>query len=169
MVVARPLMLASSIQLLPDTTFFFQLLIFGLVVATLTWGVFGPILKVLDLRKQRTIGDATQAHDIDARCETLVTTITEQLKAARAEAFAIQEASRQDGFAEATRIMEEARKSSLESLATARHTIQQEVEKAKSLLTSEANVFATAIVTKLAPKTIEKKIEAGIEENGVSE
>lgn len=161
--------LATTLSLLPDNTFFLQLVIFAAVVGVLNWGVFGPVLRLLDLRKRKTVGDSTLADDILARSAKLAAEYTEKIQVTKADAHAIKEELRQQGFASATEIMNEARKISLASLEQARHTIAQEVEVAKKTLTQEANMFAVTIVNKLAPKDAKPIAGKGVEENGVAE
>ncbi len=143
--------LATSVNLLPDSTFFFQLAVFGIAVGIMTWGIFGPVTRVLDLRKQKTVGDSTEAEDILARANALATQYADKVREAKLAAHAIKEELRQEGFAKATEIMNAARHDSLSELDKARKTIQSQVETARKALSDEANTFAITIVRKLAP------------------
>lgn len=143
--------LATSVNLLPDSTFFFQLAVFGIAVGIMTWGIFGPVTRVLDLRKQKTVGDSTEAEDILARANSLATQYTDKVREAKLAAHAIKEELRQEGFNKATEIMNVARQESLGELDVARKTIQSQVDTARKALSDEANTFAVAIVKKLAP------------------
>lgn len=162
--------LATAINLSPDSTFFFQLAVFGLAIAILSWGVFGPVTRVLDLRKQKTLGDSTEAEDILARANALAIQYAEKIRETRNDAQTIKEELRQEGFAKATEIMNAARHDSLGELDKARKTLASQVETARKALSDEANTFALAIVQKLAPQDLQavdqKKI---LEENGAHE
>ncbi|PIR21293.1 MAG: hypothetical protein COV45_00680 [Deltaproteobacteria bacterium CG11_big_fil_rev_8_21_14_0_20_47_16] len=161
--------LATSINLMPDSTFFFQLLLFIAAIGILNWGIFTPVMRVLDLRKRKTIGDSTEAADILARAESLATQYTDKIREARLQSHAIKEELRQVGFAKATELMNAARSEALAELDKARKTITLQVEAARKTLADEANVFALAIAAKLAPQ--EKSGSSGFveENNGVSE
>lgn len=144
-------MLATTVSLLPDSTFFFQLAVFGIAVGILSWGIFGPVTRVLDLRKQKTVGDSTEAEDILARANSLATQYADKVRDGKLAAHAIKEELRQDGFAQATEIMNQVRHGSLAELDKARKTITAQVETARKALSDEANTFAVAIVNKLTP------------------
>lgn len=161
--------LAASVNLLPDSTFFFQLAVFGAAVGILSWGVFGPITRLLDLRKQKTVGDSTEANDLLARASTLVTQYTDKIREAKLAAHAIKEDLRQEGFVKATEIMTSARQESLGELDRARKTIQSQVETARKALSDEANTFALTIVKKMNPVETGAASEFVEENNGVHE
>lgn len=162
--------LATSINLLPDGTFFFQLAVFGIAIGIMSWGIFGPVTRVLDLRKQKTVGDSTEAEDLLARANALATQYAEKIRDAKVAAQTIKEELRQEGFAKATEIMNAARQDSLGELDKARKSLASQVETARKALSDEANTFALAIVKKLAPQDAlaseQKKI---LEENGAHE
>lgn len=161
--------LATSVNLLPDSTFFFQLAVFGAAVGILTWGVFGPITRVLDLRKQKTVGDSTEANDLLARAGVLAIDYTGKIREAKLEAHALKEELRQLGFATATEVMAAARQESLGELERARKTIQSQVETARKALSDDANTFALAIVKKMGPTEVGALSEFVEENNGVHE
>jgi F-type H+-transporting ATPase subunit b len=119
--------LATSIDLLPNGTFFFQLVIFGLAIAILNWGVFGPITRVLDLRQRKTVGDSAEASEILARAEALATQYADKIRETRITAQETKEALRQEGFAKATDMMNAARSESLAELEAARAQIATQV------------------------------------------
>lgn len=162
--------LAASVNLLPDGTFFFQLAVFGLAIGILSWGIFGPITRVLDLRKQKTIGDSSEATELLARAEVIATQYAENIGNAKTAAMSIKEGLRQEGFAQATEIMNAARQEGLKELDTARKSIARQVETARKALSDEANTFALTIVGKLAPQDFQDSEQKKIlEENGAQE
>lgn len=162
--------LAASVNLLPDGTFFFQLAVFGIAVGVLSWGIFGPVTRVLDLRRQKTVGDSSEAEALLARADVIATQYAEKIRAAKLAAQSIKEGLRQEGFAQATEIMNAGRQESLKELEIARKSIASQVETARKALSDEANAFALTIVGKLAPQEFQgdsqKKI---LEENGAQE
>lgn len=162
--------LAASINLFPDSTFFFQLAVFGIAIGILSWGIFGPVTRVLDLRKQKTLGDSTEAEELLARANALATQYAEKIRDTRIAAQTIKEELRQEGFAKSAEIMNAARQDSLGELDKARKTLASQVETARKALSDEANAFAMTIVQKLAPQDVlaseQKKI---LEENGAHE
>lgn len=143
--------LATSVNLLPDSTFFFQLAVFGIAVGIMTWGIFGPVTRVLDLRKQKTVGDSSEAESLLACANSLATQYADRVREAKLAAHAIKEELRQRGFTNATEIMNQARHDSLGELDKARKAIASQVEAARKALSDEANTFAVTIVKKLAP------------------
>lgn len=162
-------LLATSVNLLPDGTFFFQLAVFGAAVGILSWGVFGPITRVLDLRKQKTVGDSSQASELLARANALAAQYDDKMRQARLAAHDLKEGLRQEGFAKATEIMNAARQESLEEMERARKAIQSQVETARKALSDEANTFALAIVKKVGPVETGAAPDFVEENNGVHE
>lgn len=162
-------LLATSVNLLPDSTFFFQLVVFGLAVGILSWGIFGPITRVLDLRKEKTVGDSAEASELLARADALATQYSDKVRQAKLVAHDLKEALRQEGFAKATEIMNAARHESLEEMGRARKTIQAQVETARKALSDEANTFALAIVKKMGPVETGASTDFVEENNGVHE
>ncbi len=161
--------MATSVNLLPNGTFFFQLAVFGLAVGILSWGVFGPITRVLDLRKRKTIGDSAQAEDLLARANALATQYSDKIREAKLAAHEVKEGLRQDGFVKATEVMNAARHESLTELEKARKAIQAQVEAARKALSDEVNGFAVAIVKKLGQTETVAASEFIEENNGVHE
>lgn len=162
--------LAASVNLLPDGTFFFQLAVFGIAVGIMSWGIFGPVTRVLDLRKQKTVGDSSEATELLARAEVIATQYADTIRDAKTSAKEVKEDLRQQGFAQATEIMTAARQDCLKELEAARKSIAGQVDTARKALSDEANAFALTIVGKLALQDFQgseqKKI---LEENGAQE
>lgn len=161
--------LATSVNLLPDGTFFFQLGVFGLAIGIMTWGIFGPITRVLDLRKQKTIGDSSEATKLLARADVIATQYAEKIRDAKGDAQTIKEGLRQEGFAQATEIMNAARQESLNELEKARKSIANQVDTARKALSDEANTFVLSIVKKLTPMDAGAASDYVEENNGVHE
>lgn len=161
--------LATSVNLLPNGTFFFQLAVFGAAVGILTWGVFGPVTRVLDLRKQRTIGDSAEAEDLLARANSIAAQYADKIRDAKLAAHEIKEGLRQEGFTMAADIMNAARQEVMAEMERARRALASQVETARKALSDEANTFAVAIVKKLGPTDADTSSEFVEETNGVHE
>lgn len=142
-------LIAAEVQLIPDSTAIYQLVIFLTVTALLSFFVFRPVLAVLDRRKEKTEGDQLLASEYVQKCEERFHTYEERIHHARQEAIKAEEQLRQAGFGEAKKIMEAARHSSLETLSRYKAELDKELDRARELLEANTSELANEIIEKI--------------------
>lgn len=102
-------MLAADINIIPDKTFFVLVGIFLFTATVLHWGVFHPLMRLLERRRAVTEGENERAHQIERAADGHDAEIHHELEMLKSEGAAIREHLREDGYREAQRITEDAK------------------------------------------------------------
>lgn len=134
------------IDLFPNSTFFFQLAIFLAVVAVVSQGILKPILKVLDLRRQKSAESLDHSAQLEKMLADKLARYDDGLREAKQEALKRREATLRAAASEEKQIIAAARKDSEEKLAEVGAQLQAEVEQAKARLGSDAQALAALLV-----------------------
>ncbi len=88
----------NTIQLVPDGTLFFHIILIVLMVFILNATLFRPINKILTEREQRTHGRSGEAQDILRRVEASIGKYERSLREARAEGYQLLEQQRNEAL-----------------------------------------------------------------------
>lgn len=148
------MLLAESVQLMPDKTFFVQLGIFLAVLFALNHFVFKPVLRIIALRREKTKGAQAQIEALAAKTETLVKEYEAKIQEARKEAFGLKEGIRREGEAQGQKMVQEARQASLVQVEQMRHEIKRETDQAGRRLETEAERIGKTLAEKLLGRPI---------------
>src|SRR3954468_21021812 len=90
----------NSIQLVPDGTLIFHIVLILLMVFILNATLFKPINRILEEREKRTRGRSGEAHDILQRVDESLVRYERTLRAARAEGYRLLEQQRAEAMTE---------------------------------------------------------------------
>ncbi len=142
-------MAGFQIHLVPDRSFFAQLLIFLITLAGLTFFVYRPIIRIIKARRKKTIDMLNEAKRMEAEIKLSAEKYTKALDAAKEVAQREKEAIRQTGIEEEIEIKEIARHESGEILAEARVKIEAAKKKAVEELKKEIPSLAEEIINKI--------------------
>ncbi|MDO8527917.1 MAG: ATP synthase F0 subunit B [Deltaproteobacteria bacterium] len=143
------MLLAEEIQLFPDHTIVYQLVIFLVVAVVLNLCVFKPILKIIHLRKSRTEGDRKKIEDLKHKSEKLLKEYEEKFQKAKVEALQIKETIRREGDEQGHRIVQEAKQASLSEIEKIRQEIGAASQKASEDLELKAKDLAKNLAEKI--------------------
>src|SRR3954468_10541918 len=90
----------NSIQLVPDGTLIFHIVLILIMVAVLNATLFKPINRILEERERRTRGRSGEAQDILQRVEENLAHYEHSLREARTEGYHLMEQQRAEAMSE---------------------------------------------------------------------
>jgi F-type H+-transporting ATPase subunit b len=117
----------NSIQLVPDGTLFFHIILIVLMVFILNATLFRPVNKILEERERRTHGRSGEAQEILMRVEASIEKYERSLREARGEGYQLLERQRAEAL--------NRRQSQVSSL---REELGRRVEEEKSAIEQQA-------------------------------
>ena len=139
------LVLAESIQLVPDGTIFLHIAIIIAMVFVLNRILFRPINKILNDRERLTTGSSTEAHGILRRVEDNLSTYERTLKEARAESYRLLEDERTKAINERQSLMRSVRDEVDLIVENEEKLIESQAAEARVTLEEEARRMAETI------------------------
>lgn len=113
--------------------------------------VYGPLLKVLKERGERTVGAMARAEAAIRAADARSQEYEAKLRAARAEIFHAREQRLLALERERARVLEEARHAANERVRTAREALENEARAARATLDSRADSLAAEILRVIVP------------------
>lgn len=137
--------LAGSIQLVPDGTLLFHLLLIILMVALLNATLLKPINRILEERDRRTKGRLSEAETTLVAVEEKLRDYEARLREARAEGYAQMERERAGLSADRQRRVGETKAEIARVLSAETQTLVTEMEAGKAKLGAEARANALEI------------------------
>jgi F-type H+-transporting ATPase subunit b len=147
---------ANSIQLVPDGTLFFHVLLILLMVLVLNATLFRPINRVLEERERRTRGRSGEAHEVLRRVEAGLDRYDRTLRGARASGYQLLERERN----EALRLRQEQLGSLREELSRSveqeKKLIADQVEQSRAALEGETRQIAEDISRRILDRPLAK-------------
>lgn len=139
------LVLAESIQLVPDGTIFLHIAIIIAMVFVLNRILFKPINKILSDRERLTTGNSTEAQVILRRVEDNLSTYERSLKEARAESYRLLEDERTKAINERQSLMRSVRDEVEQIVDNEEKLIESQAAEARVALEEEARRMAVTI------------------------
>ena len=150
-----PLGLAeNSIQLVPDGTMLLHIIIILVMVWVLNATLLKPINRILAARDQRTRGRHGEAHEILTDVTAKLSNYEQQLRAARAEAYAMIERERTAALQERQTKLNEMREKLAESTAKEKDVIRKQADEARESLEVEAQRIASEIGSRVLNRPV---------------
>src|ERR1700694_3747766 len=141
-----PLGLAeNSIQLVPDGTLLFHVLLILVMVYVLNATLFKPINRILEAREKRTRGRLTEAEEILRSVSEKLSEYERALRQARGEAYSLAEHERAGAMQARQLKLTEMRQHLAKSIAKEKQAIQRQAEEARVLLEVESHRIAREI------------------------
>lgn len=121
------LLAENSIQLVPDGTLFFHILLIVFMIFLLNLTLFRPINKILEEREQHTQGGAQETRKFLKRIEESLNKYEQTLRGARADGYLLLERERAKALQERQTL-----------LNTLRNELQHSTDEQKGLIKSQA-------------------------------
>lgn len=135
----------NTIQLVPDGTLFFHIILIVLMVYVLNVTLFRPINKILTEREQRTHGRSGEAQEILKRVEASVGKYERSLREARAEGYQLLEQQRAEALGRRQEQLNSLRAELGQSVEEERNSIQTQAQQARAGLENDAQRIAGEI------------------------
>ncbi len=115
------------IDLMPNSTLFYQMGIFLFTFISLNFLVFKPVMRLIERRKALTVGAQKEALALDEKTQGLIETHRQKMQEARAQGLALKEKSKKEGEAQAASLA-----------ARIQQDVEAKVEKARSEISRES-------------------------------
>ena len=133
------------IQLVPDGTLLFHLVLIIAMVAILNATLLKPINRILEERDNRTRGRLTEAQTVMLKVDQDLREYERRLREARAEGYAMMERERAKLSAERDQRVAEVKKQISAQVSSERDRLRSEAEEARKNLATEARSLALDI------------------------
>jgi F-type H+-transporting ATPase subunit b len=126
-------------------------IIVWILVVVLTKMVFGPVRRVMRNREEGISSDREAAEQAAQVHEHSLIKIEEDLKQARASAYAVRASLEKDALKEKEKMLAEVSKACREQVESARKDLEEQVERLKAELVQESERLAGEIEERLLP------------------
>jgi len=138
------------------TTFVFQILAFLILLYFLSKKAFGPLMGIMEKRRQLVAEQMASAEKNRKDAETLIAEQQAALQAARKDAYDIIEQSKTSAARQADDIVAQAKAEAARLKEDAVRDIEREKNKAVAALRAEVGAMSVAIATKIIEKQIDE-------------
>jgi F-type H+-transporting ATPase subunit b len=135
----------NTIQLVPDGTLFFHIILIVLMVFVLNVTLFRPVNKILADREQRTHGRSGEAQEILRRVEASIGKYERSLREARAEGYQLLERQRAEAMSRRQEQLSSLREELGRRVEEEKNAIQTQAQQARIGLESDARRIAGEI------------------------
>lgn len=151
------------------SNFFIQLVAFGILYWLLSRYAFGPILSIMEQRKQFVKDQLEQAETSRKQAEEAVEAQKAALQQARAEAHGIIEQAKSTSVKQAEEIVQAAKSEATRVKDEAVQDIKSETNKAIAALRSEVGGLSVQIASKIIEQQIDEKSQEQLVDNYLKE
>lgn len=135
-------------------TFFIQLINFFLLMFILNKLLYKPVLKILAERDERVAGGKEQAKKLVEEGEQIFSTYNQKLHAAKLDAIAVKNATRNEAVNQANAIIDEARKKAEDIVAGVQKEMTEEIARVKKELEPELGIMASTIAQQILGRKV---------------
>ena len=139
------LLAENSIQLVPDGTLFFHILLIVFMIFLLNLTLFRPINKILEEREQHTQGGAQETRKFLKRVEESLSKYEQTLRGARADGYLLLERERAKALQERQTLLNTLRNELQHSTDEQKGLIKSQAEQSRLTLESETRQVAAEI------------------------
>lgn len=136
---------AESIQLVPDGTLFFHIILILVMIWVLNRTFFRPVNRIIESRESKSGGRSGEA-------ETILSQVTEKQAAynhaileARSEGYELIEKQRDEAVAARQKMIGDAKSQSAQALAGEKQSLMEQSEEARAVIAREADEMAEKI------------------------
>jgi len=143
-----------TIQLVPDGTLIFHLVLIILMVAILNATFLKPINRILDERDRRTRGRLSEAQSTMLKVDQALKEYERRLREARSEGYALIERERSGLASERERKLKEVKDQISQQVSREREKLNEETEQAKLALAKDARVLAVEISSQILHRPV---------------
>ena len=137
-------------NLVPDYSFFWQILTFLVLWICLKRLLFDPVMQVLEAREQRTVGTRARAGELMAIAERDRQEYEQSIHAARARLAQESETARKAALEEAASRLAKERATAVEDLVRLRGSLETQVGEARQSLAGEAETIAAEMLARVS-------------------
>jgi F-type H+-transporting ATPase subunit b len=137
--------LSSAIQLVPDGTLIFHVMVIVIMVALLNVTLLRPLNRVLESRDKRTKGSLREAQQILRNANEKLSKYEQRMREARAEGYMLLEENRTAASREREQEVARVKSEVTRSLNEQRERLRLDAEKMKAALEKDAQAIALAI------------------------
>ncbi len=145
------------IELIPDSTIFYQWGIFIASILVLNFGVFQPALKIIQARRVATVGDEAEAERYENKIVELSERIDESLEGARREGQEIIQQLRQAAETASTETIRLARENMETQLKQVRSQLEQQSKEVELQLKQHAQEMAADLSSRVSGRHLGKE------------
>ena len=146
---------AESNFLVPNGTFFVELIAFGIIVYILGKWVIPPINRAMQARQDAIRDDFAELDEAKAKAEAAENEYREQLLEARHEAAKIREQAREEGALIIAEMREKAQAESERILQLAHQQVEAERRQVVAQLRTEVGTMATTLAGRIVGESLE--------------
>ena len=146
----------TAIQLVPDGTLLFHLLLILGMVAVLNRTLLGPINRVLAERDRRTSGRLTEAGQLKSNVDEKLRAYESALREARARGYQLADETRKAAAAERDRNVSGVRSEVTDWLTREKSALQVEQDQVKTSLVEDAHKRAAEISVQILGRPLER-------------
>ena len=147
--------LAESNFLVPNGTFFVELIAFGIIVYILGKWVIPPINRAMQARQDAIRDDFAELDEAKAKAEATEHEYREQLVEARHEAATIREQAREEGAKIIAEMRAKAQAESERILQLAHQQVEAERRQVVAQLRTEVGTMATTLAGRIVGESLE--------------
>lgn len=143
-----------TIQLVPDGTLIFHLVLIIVMVAVLNATLLKPINRILEERDKRTKGRLSEAQSTMLRVEHEMREYERRLREARSQGYALIEKEQTSVASERERKVAEVKGQIGETVLKQREALLKEIEQAKAALEKDARKLAIDISSQILHRPV---------------
>jgi F-type H+-transporting ATPase subunit b len=137
-----------------DSTFFFQVINFLILLVVLNWLLVKPTLRILEERRQRVEGSEEEGKRLTAETDKKVLEYEKNLSEARAAAGREKEKIRTEGIERENEIIRAAREESRKTVEDMKAKIEKEASDASGVMKQEVKALSAQIAEKVLGRSI---------------
>ncbi|PYS49792.1 MAG: hypothetical protein DMF68_09035 [Acidobacteria bacterium] len=152
----------NSIQLVPDGTLIFHIVIILVMVFVLNATLFKPINRILEEREKRTRGRSGEAQDILRRVDEKLAHYEHTLREARTEGYRLMEQERGAAMSERQAKLSAVREEINQLVAEEKDSIRGQAEEARATLEQDARRIAADIGAQILHRPISDAVMASV-------
>lgn len=137
-----------------DGTFFFVLIIFGLLFVALQATLFKPFLKLVEARENAIEGARAEAKRMQKEAKEKSKKFDEELRKVRVEAGTERDRLRQEGQRLERQILDRVREETQQALSAAEAEMKREAARVRSTLEQNVPLMGQAVASRLLGKEL---------------
>jgi F-type H+-transporting ATPase subunit b len=144
----------NSIQLVPDGTLILHVIVILVMVFVLNATLYKPINRILEARERRTRGRLSEAQEIMTDVSQKLANYEQQLRQARAQAYALSEQERTAAMQERQQRLNEMRQQLHESISKEKQAIAEQADGARASLEDASRHIAAEISSRVLNRPV---------------
>lgn len=142
------------IDLMPNSTLFYQMGIFIFTFISLNFLVFKPVLRIIERRKALTAGAEKEASALDEKTQALIETHRQKMQEARSQGLTLKDKFKKEGELEAAKLAARVQQEVEASVEKARSEISRESKEAQLVLRKLSRDLSKDMAEKLLGRKV---------------